>query len=335
MKKKILVLLSLLILLPGCAKQLKSADGKVVTKEETGQVLIQNILCSPDDENTLEKYRETYKKNLEDLDKKLENQEITKKTYEKEKDKLINVDELDKCSSFKVTTGEYESIWTSIFVKPLAWLLINLGKLVGNYGLAIILITLILRLIMYPMTNKTAMQSENIAKAQPEIDKIEKKYRNKTDNESLMRKNQETLMVYKKYDINPISGCLFAIIQIPLFFAFYEAMSRTPAIFEGTFLKVFELGTSPSSALLQGKWWYIILVALVIGVTYYSFTLNKTTAASSDQARQMKTMTNVMIIMISIATFSISTAIALYWIFNSGFTIIQNLLVKRSKKNVK
>ena len=150
-----------------------------------------------------------------------------------------------------------------------------------------------------------------------------------------MKKNQETLMVYKKYDINPISGCLFAVIQIPLFFAFYEAMSRTPAIFEGTFLKVFELGTSPSSALLHGKWWYIILVALVIGVTYYSFTLNKTTATSSDQARQMKTMTNIMIIMISIATFSISTAIALYWIFNSGFTIIQNLLVKRSKKNVK
>jgi len=184
-------------------------------------------------------------------------------------------------------------------------------------------------------SRKTAMQSENIKKAQPEIDRLEKKYRNKTDQESLMKKNQETLLIYKKYDINPISGCLFAFLQIPLFFAFYEAMGRTPSIFEGTFLKIFDLGTSPSSGLLKGEWWYLILVALVIGTTYYSFKLNKSTATSSDQEKQMRTMTNIMVIMICFATFSMSTAIALYWVFNSGFTIFQNLLVQRRKNDVK
>ena len=335
MKKRIILLLSLLVLLPGCAKQLKTVDGEIVKNEETGQVLIQNILCSPDNPKTLQKYRDHREEQTKILNKKLEEHEITKKKYNKELKKLVDVDKLDKCSDFKVTTGKYESIWTSIFVKPLAWILINIGKLLNSYGFAIIAVTLLLRLLMYPVTRKTAMQSENIKKAQPEIDKLEKKYRNKTDQESLMKKNQETLLIYKKYDINPISGCVFAFLQIPLFFAFYESLSRTPAIFEGTFLKIFDLGTSPSSALFKGEWWYLILVALVIGTTYYSFKLNRSTATSSDQEKQMRMMTNIMVIMICIATFTMSTAIALYWIFNSAFTILQNLLVKRRSSDVK
>ena len=335
MKKKIVLLLSLLILLPGCTKQLKDVDGELVKNKETGQVLIQNILCSPNNDKTLEQYKEHRIEQIELLDKKLEEHEITKKKYKKELNKLVDVEKLDRCKDFKITTGEYESIWTSLFVKPLAWVLIRLGELLKSYGFSIIVVTIALRLLMYPVTRKTAMQSENIKKAQPEIDKLEKKYRNKTDQESLMKKNQETLLIYKKYDINPISGCVFAFLQIPLFFAFYEALSRTPVIFEGTFLKIFDLGTSPSSALFKGEWWYLILVASVIGTTYSSFKLNKSTATSSDQQKQMNTMTNIMVVMICIATFSMSTAIALYWVFNSAFTIFQNLMVQRRKNDVK
>ena len=77
-------------------------------------------------------------------------------------------------------------------------------------------------------------QTENMKKAQPEINRLEKKYANKTDNESLMAKSQETMMIYKKYNINPVSGCLTSFIQLPIFFAFLEAINRVPAIFEGT-----------------------------------------------------------------------------------------------------
>ena len=65
------------------------------------------------------------------------------------------------------------------------------------------------------LTKKTAMQSENMKLAQPELTKLEKKYKNRNDQESLMMKNQEMLGIYKKYNINPMSGCLFAFIQIP------------------------------------------------------------------------------------------------------------------------
>ncbi|MBE6144611.1 MAG: YidC/Oxa1 family membrane protein insertase [Firmicutes bacterium] len=309
MKKKkllIIVLLFITITMTGCTKILKTEEKKAVSNPVTGQSLTENVLCKPKDKETLKLY----------------------KKYE------VKIDELPECEEFRVTSGGYEGIWTTIFVKPLAWFIIKIGKVTKNYGFAIIIITLLIRLIMVPVTKKTAMQSENLQKAKPELDKLEKKYNNKTDQESMMQKSQEMLMIYKKYDINPMSGCIFSLIQIPLFFAFYEALNRLPVIFEEN-LGPFQLGTSPLVALKAGNYYYLIFVVLVVLTTYFSFKLNSGASMNKDQADQMKTMTNVMVIMISVMSFGISTGIALYWIFNSGFTVLQNLYVKRSKLNAK
>ena len=304
-KLKIFVLLFTVVLtLTGCTKILKNNDKKVVQNTLTGQNLVENILCKPTDENTLKLYRENN----------------------------VDVDSLVDCKNFSVASGGYEGIWTTIFVKPLAWIIIKIGNLVKNYGLSVIIVTLLIRMILYPITKKTALQSENMKKAKPELDKLEKKYKNRQDKEAQIQKSQEMMMIYKKNGINPLSGCLFSFIQIPLFFAFYEAMNRIPALFEENLLG-FQLGTSPLTAMSNGKFYYIIFIILVIATTYYSFKLNSTASMSSDQEKQMKMMSNISIIFISIASFTISTGIALYWIFNSGFTILQNLLVKRSNKN--
>lgn len=300
--KKLLILPILLLLLTGCAKNLRDDQNKNVKIESTGQALYANILCQPTDEEAIK----LYEKNGVDLKK------------------------LPKCTEYKLTSGGYEGVWTTIFVKPLAWVIVKIGQLVNNYGLAIIIITLSLRLLMMPVTKKTAMQSENMKNARPELEKLEAKYRDKNNKEEMMMKSQEMLAIYKKYNINPMSGCVFALIQIPLFFAFYESMNRLPVIFEGTFLKL-NLGMSPLTALKIGEWYYLILVVLVVLVTYFSFKLNKTASMNTDQDKSMALTTNIMVIFIGIASFSISTSIALYWIFNSGFTIVQNLLVKRGK----
>ena len=182
---------------------------------------------------------------------------------------------------------------------------------------------------MIPLTKKAAMQSENLKKIQPELDKLEKKYNGKTDQNSMMQKSQEMMILYKKNDINLMSGCLFSFIQLPLFMAFYEALYRLPAIFEGKFL-VFELGLTPANALAEGKWYYLILVILVFIVTFFSFKLNSGASMGKEQAAQMKMMRNMSLVMIGFASFTVSAAIAFYWITNSTFTILQNLYVKRS-----
>jgi YidC/Oxa1 family membrane protein insertase len=300
--KKLTILAMSVFLLTGCAKNLTDENKNVVKIDETGQSLVSNILCQPTDLKAIELY-EKYN---------------------------VDIKSLPKCNEFKITSGGYEGIWNTIFVKPLAWIIIKLGGLIKNYGLAIIIITLALRLAVMPVTKKTAMQSENMKKAQPELEKLEKKYRDCTSQQEMMMKSQEMLAIYKKYNINPMAGCVFALIQIPLFFAFYESMNRLPVIFEGKFLGL-NLGMSPLTAMKAGQWYYIILVILVFAVTYFSFKMNQTASMGSEQEKSMKMTTNIMIVFISIASFSISTSIALYWIFNSGFTIFQNLLVKRGK----
>ena len=149
-----------------------------------------------------------------------------------------------------------------------------------------------------------------------------------------MKKSQEMLMLYKQYNINPLSGCLFSFIQLPLFFAFYEALYRLPLVFEGK-LGPISLGTSPLIAVGNGNYFPVVLAVTVFIVTYYSFKLNSGAAMSAEQESQMKTMRNVSLVLIGTTSFTISSAISLYWITNSSFTIVQNLLVKRGVENDK
>lgn len=281
-------------------------DKKTITIEETGQVLTKNILCQPSEE-----INHYYLENLTE-------------------EELEDYNKLPKCEEFKLTSGGYEGVWTSIIVKPLAWLIIQLGRIVNNYGVGLIFASLLIRLVLYPITKKTAMQSELIKKAKPELDKLEKKYANKTDQESMMKKSREMAMIYKKYDIKPIAGCLFAFLQIPLFIGFYEAIQRVPVIFEGTLLG-FQLGTTPMIGLSNGNFLYLLLTIIVGATTYYSLTLN---SASNPDNPQMKTMTRVMFIMILVMSVFMTSALNLYWITTNLFTVVQNLLVKRKKEKV-
>lgn len=300
-KKKFLLILLILLLTTGCTKTLTDSKNKAVKNEITGQNLTENILCKPTSKSTLKLYKENG----------------------------VKVEKLLDCDDFKINSGKYEGLWTSIFVKPLAFVLLKLGKLIGNYALSLIIISLIIRLIAFPFTKKTAMQSELMKKAQPEITRIQNKYKDKQDQESLTRQSQEMMMVYKKYNISPMSGCLFSMIQLPLFIAFFEAVQRTPAIFEGKFLGL-QLGTTPvvgvtTSTMIA----YIILMILIGLTTYFSFKLN---SAGNTLDPSMAMMPTMMVIMIIFTALFMPSALGIYWVTTNLFTVFQNLLVKRSKE---
>ena len=117
--KKIVIMLFLVLSLTGCTTILKDKDGKAVQNKTTGQNLTKNILCQPSEKETIKLYKQN----------------------------KVDIDKLPKCSEMKVLSGNYEGIWTTIFVKPLAWVIIQIGELLKNYGLAIIVTTLLIRLI--------------------------------------------------------------------------------------------------------------------------------------------------------------------------------------------
>lgn len=307
MKKKICVIAAIILLtLTGCNKQLVDGDKKRVMDEKTGQSLSANILCLPENEEILEQY----------------------KKYEEYMD--VKLSDLPKCSNMKVYEKKaYNGLWVQLFVRPLAWVIINLGKILGNYGVSVMVIGIIIRLIMMPFSAKTIRQQENLKKAQPELERIEKKYKDRTDQESMMQKSQETLNVYKKYSVNPISSCLVSFIQLPLFFAFLEAINRVPAIFENSFWK-FQLGTTPLVGIKEGNYFYIILIVLIVLFTALSFkmTMNQT-SVTTESGVQTKYMMIFMTVFIGIASIQLPSAIALYWVVTNAFNVFQTLIFKK------
>ena len=300
--KKIVICLMCIFRLSGCTKQLKGKDNKVITNEETGQSITENIICKPTNKNVI-------------------------KIYE---DNKVNIKKLPSCDKF-TPLNNYEGLWTSIFVKPLAWLILQIGGILNSYGLSIIITCLLIRLVLMPVTKKTAVQSELIKQAQPELAKLEKKYQGKDSQEDQAKKAQEMMLIYQKYKINPLSGCLLSFIQLPLLFAFLEAINRTPALFENNFL-VFQMGTTPWVGILNNhNYWYILLIVLIIGTTFISF--RKTMKdQSGPAAEQMKYTIYFMLAMISIASLTLPAALGIYWIASSLFTILQNVYVERKKK---
>ena len=276
--QKILLLVFCIFALTGCTKMLKDKNNKIIRNTETGQTITENIICKPTNEKIIKIYEENG----------------------------VDIEKLPACNKF-TPLKQYEGLWTSIFVKPLAWLIIKIGAALKNYGLALIVTCIIIRVILYPFTRKTAMQSELLKKAQPEINKLEKKYENKTSAEDQNKKAQEMMLIYQKYKINPISGCLLAFIQLPLLLAFYEAINRTPAIFEDKFL-FFELGKTPWIGIKNGEYVYVLLVILIFVATFFSFRKTMKDQTNNTAMNMQKTL-YFMLAIITYSSFSLASAV--------------------------
>lgn len=300
--KNIIVLVMVVMLLTGCTVKLKDDENNLVKNPKTGQVLTENIICKPTDAAVKQIYA----------------------------DNNVDITSLVECKDFKITSGGYEGLWTSFVVKPLAYVVILLVNLFNNAGIAIILASLLFKLLLFPLMQKNLKNSAKMKELEPEKNAINKKYENKTDQQSLMMKNQELSMLYKKNDISMMGGCLTALIQIPIFLGFLEAINRTPAIFEGNFLGL-ELGTTPLAGIQNGEFAYTVLLTLIILVSWLSYKKMLSTA-TGEQLKTMKYTVYFLLIITSISAFTFPAAIGLYWIVSSGFSIVQNYLLKKDTK---
>ena len=126
-----------------------------------------------------------------------------------------------------------------------------------------------------------------------------------------------------------MSGCLFAFLQLPIFIAFFEAVQRTPVIFEDKFLGL-QLGTTPSVGIGTTTFYaYIILMLLIAGTTFFSFKMNSTGNMEDPTMKMMPTMMSIMIV---VTAMFMPTGLGIYWVTSNLFTILQNIMVKRSKE---
>ena len=212
-------------------------------------------------------------------------------------------------------TAESTGFWSKYFVYPLSQLIIFFAELVKNYGLSIVIVTIIIRLLLLPLNVKQIRSSIAMQRIQPELQELQKKYSSK-DAVTQQKLQQETLALFQKHGANPLAGCLPVLIQMPILIAFYQAIMRTEEIKQGSFLW-FQLGSTD-----------YILPLIAGAATYFQQKLMMADTPNLDNP-QMKMMLYMMPIMITVIGFILPSALALYWVVGNLFMVAQTIFVRK------
>ena len=199
-----------------------------------------------------------------------------------------------------------------IVVWPLMWALNFLYKFLPNYGVCIIVLTIALRMGMFPLTRKGQQSMKEMQKLQPEMQKIKERYPN-----DRMKQQEEMAALYKKYKINPIGGCLPMLLQIPVFFAFYKAL-----------LSSIELRHAPFFGWIQdlsGRDPLLIWPLVMGGTQILMQKMTPTTSADPAQAKMMMLMPLVFIFLL----LYFPAGLIIYWTMSNLVGIGQQMYVNR------
>ena len=216
-------------------------------------------------------------------------------------------------------TPDSTGIWNKYFVYPLSQVITFFAELFNSsYGLAIVVVTLIIRLVLVPLNVKQIKSTKAMQEIQPEIQELQKKYSSKDAN-TQQKLQQETMELFQKHGVNPLAGCLPIFIQMPILIAFYHAIMRTEAIKAGSFLW-FELGAADPLH---------ILPIIAGGATFFQQKLMMADNTAVSQNPQMKMMLYVMPIMITVFAFMFPAALALYWVVGNLFMVAQTLFIRK------
>ncbi|WP_252504974.1 membrane protein insertase YidC [Sporosarcina sp. Marseille-Q4943] len=222
------------------------------------------------------------------------------------------------CSEFNQPIYESsEGFWNKYIVWPIVSLIVTFKDLLGTYGLGIIAVTIIIRLVLLPLMIKQAQNSKRMQQMQPILAGLKEKYKSK-DAVTQQKYREEMQRVMTEQKINPAAGCLPVLIQMPIIIGLYHAISRmnaTPEIEIGKFLW-FELA-APS-----------ITLAVVAGLM--QFVVLRTGPAMDNP--QMKAMMYIMPFMIIIFGTFLPAALALYWVIGNIISIIQNIFIYKPFK---
>ena len=226
-------------------------------------------------------------------------------------------------------------------------------NLIPNYGIAIILLTVAVRLVLLPLTIKQTRSMQQMQILQPELKRLQAKYKG-GDKQKL---NEEMMKLYKEHGVNPLGGCLPLVLQLPVFLALYRVLdgcgktigktkvcapgyvgtkylpqgsSLYHAIrtFNANFLGM-NLGLSPASQLHKGlisALPYFVLVLMMVATTWYQ-QRQIMAVSTGQQAQQMQMMGKIMPLFLGIFSLELSAGVSIYWVASNVWTIVQQAVM--------
>jgi YidC/Oxa1 family membrane protein insertase len=220
--------------------------------------------------------------------------------------------------------------WFYFLTKPLFWLLEMFFKLVGNFGVAILIVTVLIKAVFFPLANKSYESMSKMKKLQPEMERLKQLYP-----DDRMKQQQELMALYKKEKVSPLSGCLPILLQIPVFFALYKVLFVTIEMRHAPFYgwikdlsapdptNLFNLfgliPWDPPTLLHVGIW------PIIMGITMWMQMRLNPTPPDPIQAKMFNWMPLIFTFML--ATFP--AGLVIYWAWNNSLSIIQQALIMK------
>jgi YidC/Oxa1 family membrane protein insertase len=234
----------------------------------------------------------------------------------------------------KAQGGRLEEVidfgWFSAIAKPLLYTLKFFYKFIHNYGVAIIIITIILKALFYPLTNKSYKSMKDMQKLQPKMEALKEKFKNDRD-----AMNKAVMELYKTHKVNPMGGCLPMVIQIPVFFALYKALMFSIELRHAPFMLWIKdlsapdalFGVIPKTLPLLGGF-PIGPLPLLMGATMVI--QQKMTPSNMDPAQAKMMMALPFIFTFMFLNFP--SGLVLYWLVNNILTIAQQAYINKTLK---
>jgi YidC/Oxa1 family membrane protein insertase len=223
--------------------------------------------------------------------------------------------QLDILESISPELGDAVELgWFGFFARILLWMLKIFQAGVVNWGLAILLLTLIVKLAFFPLTQKAFTSSRRMQALQPKLNALKEKYK---DNRELQ--TQETMNLFKEHGVNPMGGCLPTLIQFPVWIALYNVMLYSVELYDSSFLYLMDLTAEDPYGVLP-----IIYAVLILGQQRMMPMGNMDPA----QQRIMKLMP----LMFAAFMFTFPSGLVLYFCCNILLTIGQQWLINRQIK---
>ncbi|MDP8219478.1 MAG: membrane protein insertase YidC [Candidatus Theseobacter exili] len=191
--------------------------------------------------------------------------------------------------------------------------------IVKNYGIAIILVTILIKIVFWPLTQKSFKSMKQMQLLQPELAELKKQYK---DNPKKLQ--QETMALYKKNKVNPLGGCIPMVLQIPIFFALFTMLRSSIELRGANFLWIKDLTMPDQCFAIPGMPVDINILPLIMGATM--FWQQKMSTVDANQQKMMAFMPLIFTVMF----YGLPSGLVLYWLTNNILTIAQQYMIKRS-----
>ncbi len=216
--------------------------------------------------------------------------------------------------------------WFDFLAKPCLWLMNVVYDVIPNYGIAIIILTIFFKIILWPLGNKSYKSMNEMKKLTPLIAEIKEKYKN--DKKKL---NEATINLYKTYKVNPVSGCLPMVAQIPIFFAFYRMLYQAIELRHAPFFGWITDLAAPDRLFnfsfeipFMEPPYGIPVLTIIMGATM--FIQQKLTPVAGGDPAQAKIMM-LMPIVFTFIFINFSSGLVLYWLINNVLSIAQQYYI--------